>query len=75
MLPTYAPWFYWNLVGTIRFNLLDVIYDNPGFELIMDSDKTKLFARVRYPIMNPPGAIEDVTRVLAYTGLFDGLSI
>lgn len=73
MLPSYTPWFYWNLVGEIRFDLLDIIYDNPGFELIMDSGKSKLFARAQYPVMNYPKAVDDITRLLDYLGAFDGL--
>ncbi len=71
MLPSFAPWFYWNLVGEIRFDLLDIIYDEPGFELIMDSGKTKLFARVQYPVMNYPEAMDDIVRLLDYVGYFD----
>ena len=71
MLPVYAPWFYWNLVGEIRFNLLDIIYDKPGFELIMDSGKSKLYARAQYPVMNYPEAMDDIVRLLDYVGYFD----
>lgn len=71
MLPSYTPWFYWNLVGEIRFDLLDIIHDSPGFELIMDSGKSKLFARAQYPVMNYPEAMDDIVRLLDYVGYFD----
>ena len=71
MISEYAPWFYWNLVGEVRWKLLDIIYDKPGFELIMDSGKTKLYARAQYPVMNYPEAIDDIVRLLDYVGYFN----
>lgn len=71
MLPSYTPWFYWNLVGQVRFNIIDVIHDKPGFELIMNSGKTKLYARAQYPVMNYPEALDDIVRLLEYVGYFD----
>lgn len=71
MLKHYTPWFYWNLVGEIRFDLLDIIYDSPGFKLLLDTGKSKLFIRDHYPVMNPPNAVEDITRALEHAGTFD----
>ena len=71
MLPSFMPWFYWNFVGSVRDKLLNVFYKDLGYELISTTYKSTMWGREHYPVENPPGSIETITRALEHLGVFD----
>lgn len=71
MLPLYAPWFYWNLVGQIREGILSVFESGIKVELISKTYKSSTWGYEHYPVMNPPGTIKRITALLISLGVFD----
>lgn len=71
MLPFYTPWFYWNFVGKTRDKFLNILVPELVYELICDTGKSQIWGRNYYPVENPPGAVETITRCLDNLGTFD----